>query len=54
MKTPEEIKNALECCRCADACTSCPYSGQRCAITLADDALEYIRQLEAATEDPHA
>ena len=49
MRTPEEIKKGLECCGNSDECKECPY---RCIIdwcmgALAEDALAYIRQLEA-------
>ena len=49
MRTPEEIKKGLECCGSSDECKECPY---RCIIdwcmgALAEDALAYIRQLEA-------
>ena len=48
MKTPDEIKKALECCffdseRCAD----CPYYPVSCDVELVRDAREYIRQLES-------
>lgn len=54
MKTPEEIKKGLECCVTAensDTCNACPYfdgSGElHCISTLAKDAIDYIKQLEA-------
>lgn len=52
MKSPDEIKKALECCfydseRCAD----CPYYPVSCDVELVRDAREYIRQLEAKIEE---
>ena len=54
MKTPEEIKNGLECCisdtyGCYE---KCPYfnslsNGVDCAVKMHADALAYINQLEA-------
>lgn len=54
MKTPEEIKNGLECCisdtyGCYE---KCPYfnslsNGVDCAVKMHADALSYINQLEA-------
>lgn len=54
MKTPEEIKNGLECCindtyGCYE---KCPYfnslsNGVDCAVKMHADALAYITQLEA-------
>ena len=52
MKTPEEIKKGLECCKKAseEACDHCPYC-KECinfnAGNLYRDALAYINQLEA-------
>lgn len=51
MKTPEEIKQGLECCTTEQECLCymCPYCAS-CDIdgcALSRDALEYIRQLEA-------
>ena len=52
MKTPNEIKKGLECCKKGNACrTHCPYDGWRsgmeeCTSELADDALALIQQLE--------
>lgn len=49
MKTPEEIKNGLNCCRftvCPD-CLDCPYHDDKCCkISVKKDALAYIEQLE--------
>ena len=52
MKTPEEIKKALECCSDADGfdgdCIKCPYKCEQwCGDKSKIDALAYIRQLEA-------
>ena len=52
MKTPEEIKKALECCSDADGfdgdCIKCPYKGEQwCGDKSKIDALAYIQQLEA-------
>ena len=52
MKTPEEIKNGLECCadlQGYDAdCLNCPYNGEQwCGDKSKTDALAYIQQLEA-------
>ena len=51
MKTPEEIKKALECCSDADGfdgdCIKCPYKGEQwCGDKSKIDALSYIQQLE--------
>ena len=50
MRTPEEIKKALEACR-ADEChghhTGCPYDDDFfCIMHICGDALAYIEQLE--------
>jgi hypothetical protein len=47
MKTPDEIKKALECCFNASQCADCPYYPTTCDRELVRDAREYIRQLEA-------
>ena len=48
MKTPDEIKKALECCFYDSAqCGGCPYYPVSCDRELVRDAREYIRQLEA-------
>lgn len=47
MKTPDDIKKALEMCAYEQRCDNCPYGGVDCA-DLETDALEYIKQLEAA------
>ena len=55
MKTPEEIKKALECCSKpsnSNACTECPYTP--CTVgpekNAQVDALAYIQQLEEQIE----
>lgn len=52
MKTPEEIKHALECCASVGACIidRCEYylgGNLMCTRELTRDALEYINELEA-------
>ncbi len=48
MKTPDEIKKALECCFYDSAqCGECPYYPVSCDRELVRDAREYIRQLES-------
>lgn len=52
MKTPDEIKKALECCFYDSAqCGECPYYPVSCDRELVRDAREYIRQLEAELQD---
>lgn len=51
MKTPDEIKEALECCAEISVCSECPYYnklnfGGECVEIKSIDALNYIRQLE--------
>lgn len=51
MKTPNEIKRGLECCRGGElGCSECPYDGE-CHLPFANgpeaDAIAYIKQLEA-------
>ena len=51
MKTPDEIKKALECCSDSDGfdgdCINCPYKGEKwCGDKSKIDALDYIQQLE--------
>lgn len=48
MKTPEEIKKALECCGMMDddGCCKCPYNDGACDFQLERDAFEYIQRLE--------
>ena len=48
MKTPEEIKRGLECCRVTVGCKNCPYNTGEfgCQLRNRDDALAYIQQLE--------
>lgn len=50
MKTPDEIKKALECCFNAAQCGDCPYYPVSCDRELVRDAREYIRQLEKENE----
>ena len=48
MKTAEEIKKALDCCRYLHpVCEECPYYPTFCDNAMIEDALEYIYQLEA-------
>ena len=48
MKTPDEIKKALECCfNVTEKCGECPYYPVSCDKELVRDARVYIRQLEA-------
>ena len=48
MKTPEEIKKALECCGYFCSCKTCAYFGDElCVVRLERDALSYIQQLES-------
>ena len=56
MKTPDEIKKALECHKNGRACYDCPYEQVRtfsvdgvtfgCSKDIVTDALAYIEQLE--------
>lgn len=48
MKTPEEIRKALECCVYHGSCKTCAYFGREgnCIGRLERDALTYIQQLE--------
>lgn len=56
MKTPDEIKKALECHKDGSACHDCPYEQGRtfsvdgvtfgCSKDIVADALGYIKQLE--------
>lgn len=58
MKTPEEIKRALEYCNMLtnrkNICESCPYNGECTETGMPDqpgwDALLYIQQLEEAID----
>ena len=45
MKTPDEIKKAMEMCVSDEKCHSCPYKIEECDGLLAD-ALSYTKQLE--------
>lgn len=57
MKSSDEIKKGLECCRESQDCTQdnmpkCPYyEKETCLIELVDDALALIQQLEAELKD---
>lgn len=54
MRTPEEIKKALEHCRTGVPCAGCPYSGDgiaNCWDNFTHDLIVYIQQLEA--QQPH-
>lgn len=54
MKTPEEIRKALECCSKSEECIDCidlecPYVGRyglNCMNRMAADGLKYIQSLE--------
>ena len=60
MKTPDEIKKALECHKDGSACNDCPYKHGRtfsmervafsCSRDIITDALAYIEQLESRVE----
>lgn len=50
MKTPDQIKQALECCFNAAQCGDCPYYPASCDRELVRDAREYIRQLEGCLD----
>ena len=60
MKTPDEIKKALECHKDGRACHDCPYEQVRtfsvdgvtfgCSHDIVADALAYIEQLERRAE----
>ena len=59
MKTPEEIRKALECCSKAEDCIDCldlecPYvvkGGYNCINKMTADVLEYIRDLAKMTPE---
>lgn len=61
MKTPGEIKKALECYKDGSACYDCPYEQGRtfevngvifgCSQDIVADALAYIEQLEAERDE---
>lgn len=46
MKTPDDIKNGLECCN-VDDCMDCPYNDCLCIDDMVTDAIALIEQLEA-------
>ena len=51
MRTPDEIKKGLECCSKSEPCVDCIYDRRdfpMCVRRMEEDALAYIRQLEAA------
>ena len=51
MKTPYEIKKGLECCAQSEPCVDCVYDRRdfpMCVRRMAEDALAYILQIEAA------
>lgn len=49
MKTFEEIKNGLFLCKRNHCSKTCPYHGMTgCYVTMHDDALAYIQQMEVA------
>ena len=54
MKTPEEIKLAMDCCKAGD-CMSCPYLSNDntlpCNVVLSMDVFKYIKQLEDHIRD---
>ena len=58
MKTPEEIKKGLECCKSNPTCSICPYYNEDDCQVMESDALAYIQQLErerdAAVKDLEA
>lgn len=53
MKTPDEIKKALECCGADKPCGECPYRPEvdSCIGMITRDALDYIQQLESQVAD---
>ena len=54
MKTPEEIKLAMYCCKAGD-CMSCPYLSNDntlpCNVVLSKDVFKYVQQLEDHIRD---
>lgn len=51
MKSSDELKKGLEHCAQYDSdCAACPYAGDWCIDRICEDALAYIRQLEAKVE----
>ena len=46
VKTPNEIKEGLECCKGNQTCSLCPYYNDPTCEVLEDEALTYIQQLE--------
>lgn len=55
MKSPTEIKKALECCTARYQCSECPYkesdTGWGCMVKRNKDVLEYVRQLERERDE---
>lgn len=58
MKTPEKIKEGLECCQLHEGdmyvdCSHCPYylTCTQCDLRLHKDAIAYIKQLEDSRFD---
>ena len=46
-RTPEEIKQGMECCSVLDKCDKCPYCGMPCNdLELNRDALALVQYLE--------
>lgn len=57
-RTPEEIKNGLECCNTFNVCHKCPYEkavdtehGWGCVVIRNADTLAYIQQLERERDE---
>lgn len=46
MKSPEEVKKGLECCKSNPTCSLCPYYEDDDCQMMEADALAYIQQLE--------
>lgn len=60
MKSPDEIKKGLECCKVFDGCSECPYATSTvfpygialyCTSGLATDSLAYIKKLERERDE---
>ena len=57
MRVPEEIKLGLESCHAMKpgACEHCPYRpSAKCSEFLGEDAVQYIKRLEAEIEELEA
>ncbi len=50
MKTPNEIKKAVNLCMLCGRCADCPYRLTGCMTALSADVLAYIEQLENRAE----